>query len=86
MSSLSEPNITALMECLNEMSAHHRTYGVTAELAEGTRTFVLLLAPFAPHMAEELWARLGDPYSVYQQAWPQFDPDLAVEEMTTLVV
>jgi len=78
--------IAALMECLNEMSAHYHAHGVTAELAEVTRTFVLLLAPFAPHMAEELWARLGGSYSVHQQAWPQFDPDLAAEEMTTLVV
>jgi leucyl-tRNA synthetase len=34
------------------------------------RTFVKLLAPFAPHLAEELWANLGGPYSVHVQPWP----------------
>jgi leucyl-tRNA synthetase len=78
--------VAALMECLNEMSAHHRAHGVTAELAETARTFVLLLAPFAPHIAEELWARLGGPYSVHQQAWPAWDETRAVKETVTLVV
>ena len=35
------------------------------------RDFVLLLAPFAPHIAEELWERLGGPYSVHYQPWPE---------------
>jgi leucyl-tRNA synthetase len=34
------------------------------------RTFVRLLAPFAPHLAEELWHRLGEPFSVHTQPWP----------------
>jgi leucyl-tRNA synthetase len=78
--------VAALMECLNEMSAHHQTHGVTAELAATTRTFVLLLAPFAPFVAEELWERLGGPYSVHQQAWPTWDEAQAAEEIVTLVV
>jgi leucyl-tRNA synthetase len=78
--------IAALMECLNEMVAHHRDHGVTEGLVEATRTFVLLVAPFAPHIAEELWARLGEPYSVHQQTWPTWDEALAVEEAFTLVV
>jgi len=68
------------------MSVHHHAHGVTAELAEATRTFVLLLAPFTPHAAEELWARLGGSYSVHQQAWPAWDESLAAEETITLVV
>jgi leucyl-tRNA synthetase len=78
--------IAALMECLNEMVAHHQAHSVTAGLAEATRTFILLLAPFAPHIAEELWARMGEKYSVHQQAWPTWDEDLAAEEAITLVV
>ena len=78
--------VAALMECLNEMIAHGQAHGVTEELAEAVRTFVLLLAPFAPHIAEELWARLGGPYSVHRQAWPTWDEALAAEEMVTLVV
>ncbi len=39
----------------------------------GRRTLVLLLAPFAPHLAEELWARVGGEYSVHRQRWPLAD-------------
>jgi leucyl-tRNA synthetase len=78
--------IAALMELLNGMSAHHHKHGVTAELAEVVRTFVLLLAPFAPHIAEELWARMGETYSVHQQPWPEWDAALVAEATVTLVV
>jgi leucyl-tRNA synthetase len=78
--------IAALMECLNGLTAHHHAHGVTQELAEATRTFILLLAPFAPHIAEELWKRMGGAYSVHQQAWPTWDETLAAEETITLVV
>jgi leucyl-tRNA synthetase len=42
--------------------------------------FVLLLAPFAPHLCEELWERLGRPPSVSRQPWPSFDPALVVSD------
>ena len=50
------------------------------------RTFARLLAPFAPAHAEELWAALGQEYSVHEQAWPEWDESLIVEEEITLVV
>jgi leucyl-tRNA synthetase len=78
--------IAALMELSNAMGAHHRKYGTTTELAEAVRTYVLLLAPFAPHITEELWARMEEPYSVHQQPWPEWDAVLAAEETVTLVV
>jgi leucyl-tRNA synthetase len=62
--------IAALMEGLNTLSAYRRKFGVTGELGAATRTFICLLAPFAPHIAEELWQRLGGSYSVHQQPWP----------------
>ena len=42
--------------------------------------------PFAPHLAEELWARLGRPYSVHTQPWPAPDPAALAAEEVTLVV
>jgi leucyl-tRNA synthetase len=48
--------------------------------------FVLLLAPFAPHLAEELWVILGREPSVSQQPWPRFDPALTVSERMTIPV
>ena len=78
--------IAALMELLNAMSSHHHEHGVTEELTEAMRIYILLLAPFAPHIVEELWARMGGAYSVHQQAWPEWNEALAAEEMITLVV
>jgi leucyl-tRNA synthetase len=47
---------------------------------------MLMLAPLAPHMAEELWERSGRPYSVHRRSWPKWDEDLAREDEVTLVV
>ena len=74
------------MECLNELSAYYQANGITEELVEAVHTYVLLLAPFAPHIAEELWARMGEPYSVHQQAWPQWDEAQIAEETVTLAI
>ena len=49
-------------------------------------TLVLLTAPFAPHLAEELWERRGKPYSVHRQAWPAFDESLAAAETVEIAV
>ena len=47
---------------------------------------IRLMAPFAPHIAEELWERLGKRYSVHLQTWPEYDADKAREERVELVV
>ncbi len=51
-----------------------------------SRSIVLLLAPFAPHLAEELWSRIGGPYSVHRQPWPSYDPAALEDEVVTLVI
>ncbi len=54
---------------------------------ETCRDLVLMLAPSAPHLAEELWTNhLGRPYSVHQQPWPTWDEALAAEDELTLPV
>jgi leucyl-tRNA synthetase len=51
------------------------------------RALVQLLAPFAPYVSEELWrVDLGEPGSVHRSNWPVFDPALAAEDTTTMVV
>jgi leucyl-tRNA synthetase len=45
-----------------------------------------MLAPVTPHISEELWQRLGKPYSIHTQPWPQVDEAAAAEEEITLVV
>ncbi len=54
--------------------------------AEGIRTLVVLLAPFAPHIADELWHLLGESDSVHTQSWPSFDPVALVADEITLVI
>ncbi|MGE5596509.1 MAG: class I tRNA ligase family protein, partial [Hyphomicrobiales bacterium] len=53
---------------------------------EAIETMLLLAAPLAPHITEELWSRLGKPYSIHQQRWPRFDPDLARDEEVEIVL
>ena len=79
--------IAGLMEFTNALLKAKGTpvYGTEA-WEEAIETLLLLLAPCCPHVAEELWARTGRPYSIHQQSWPQYNPDLAAEEMITLVV
>ncbi|MDY7092287.1 MAG: leucine--tRNA ligase [Acidobacteriota bacterium] len=79
--------VSSLMELLNEMySAREAGAGGTEAWDEALRLYTLMLAPTAPHLAEELWQRLGNDYSVHQQAWPKMDEDAAAEEEITLVV
>ena len=73
--------IAAMMELSTTLS---RARGTSREY--GIDTLVLLLAPFAPHFAEELWERRGGRGSVHQQSWPAFDPALAAVKEITLVV
>ncbi len=54
--------------------------------AEGISTLILLMAPFAPHVTDELWHRLGNADSVHTQAWPKFDPAALVADEITLVI
>ncbi len=49
-------------------------------------TLLLLLAPIAPHLTEELWEKIGRPYSIHQQAWPEYDPELTKSDEITLIV
>ena len=53
---------------------------------EAIDSLLLLMAPSAPHLAEELWGRTGHEYSIHSQSWPEWDEELAREEEITLVV
>ena len=79
--------LAALMEYSNFLAKAKESGRMDASAwQEAIDTLLLLMAPSAPHFAEELWARLGKPYSIHQQPWPKWDEDLAREEEITLVV
>ena len=79
--------LASLMEFTNYLSKAQEAKNVSIPLwKEAIEYFLLLLAPSAPHIAEELWARSGHSYSIHKQPWPKFDEELAREEEITLVV
>jgi leucyl-tRNA synthetase len=79
--------LAALMELTNGLIRHRHAGPVERDAwNEGIESLLLMLAPVAPHISEELWARTGREYSVHAQAWPPWDPDLVREEEITLVV
>ncbi|HEX9057444.1 MAG TPA: leucine--tRNA ligase, partial [Ktedonobacterales bacterium] len=72
--------IAALMEYLNALESRSELH------REEVETFLKLLAPYAPYITEELWARIGGPYSIHQQPWPVYDPKELRAETVTIVV
>ncbi len=81
--------IAALMEAVNAFYRYKDRPGQSPDLAavrEGLDLLVLSLAPFVPHLAEELWERLGHAPSVHEQPWPSYDPQALEVEQVTLVV
>jgi leucyl-tRNA synthetase len=78
-------SIAALMEHTNYLLAIRGRVG-DDEWHDAMRIFVMVLSPFAPHHAEELWAVMGEEYSVHEQAWPGFDEALIQAHEITLIV
>jgi len=78
-------SIASLMELVNELYAveGQLSSSVTREVCQ---QLTLLLAPFAPYTAQELWNELGNSGAVFRQPWPGFDPDLAKEDLAELPV
>jgi leucyl-tRNA synthetase len=82
--------VAAIMELINQL------YQLPVEeiedapsqhaLREAAEAVVLLLSPFTPHIAEDLWQQLGHGGSVIRQPWPSYDPTLTQEEDMTIVI
>jgi leucyl-tRNA synthetase len=75
--------LMALSNAINEAAVAGATDDTVEEAID---TMLLLLAPLAPHLTEELWERRGHPYSIHQQAWPVADPAVAANEVIELPV
>ncbi len=81
--------ISAIMELVNEIQ---NTRGKLTEphndsvVNEAVRMVVFLLAPFVPHVAEELWEKLGGKASIFTQPWPKYNAKAIVDEKIELVI
>ncbi len=79
--------VSALMELANYMGKLKETGSVSTKAwNESIKTLLVLLAPTAPHMAEELWGRAGYKYSVHNQLWPKWDESMVTSDEFTMVV
>ncbi len=84
--------ISSLMIFINDIYEERSlTSGVTSFdqtiiNAGDFKKFIQLLVPFAPHIAEEIWEKLGHTESIFLSAWPKYDPELIKDEEINLVV
>jgi len=79
--------IASVMELLNTVQPTElNTPQRGAVMKESLETMVLLLAPFVPHISEELWQRLGNGTPLSRTAWPEYDRDAVVDEEVLVVV
>jgi leucyl-tRNA synthetase len=72
--------VSTMMKLVNHLNA------LEQPPREAVEKLVLCLSPFAPHLAEELWERLGHPPSIAHVAWPSFDPALCVDDVVEIAV
>jgi leucyl-tRNA synthetase len=77
--------LAVLMEYLNWLRGQSGAIGPQSIRRAG-QTLCLLLAPLAPHLAEELWQAIGGQFSVHEQAWPDYDPELLVGDTIEIPV
>ena len=79
--------ISALMELTNALNKAVSDKLTNTEVFDhGLETLIKLMAPVTPHISEELWSQLNNPYSVHQQPWPVADDEAILEDEITLIV
>jgi leucyl-tRNA synthetase len=79
--------VSSLMELMNEMyKAREAGAAGSDEWSEALEIYLKMMAPVTPHIAEELWAYLGKPYSVHTQQWPEVDEAATKEDSIELPV
>jgi leucyl-tRNA synthetase len=82
-------SVAAIMTLLNDLEAFaatHENASTSAAFAEGVRALLLMLAPFAPHITEELWERTGHNSSIHLEAWPAYDDAALARSVIPFVI
>lgn len=78
--------ISNIMELVNELYKLSEEEMKSSEAREAVNSIVVLLAPFVPHLCEEMWQMLGNQGSIFRAAWPQYDESSLKEDEATYVV
>jgi leucyl-tRNA synthetase len=79
--------IAAMMEAVNNLYGLKSEWGMEVpEWKEALDVLIVVLAPFAPHIAEELWRQLGNQGSVHQSKWPEYDEKYLAEDTVIIAV
>jgi leucyl-tRNA synthetase len=78
--------ISELMKLSNTITSSGPDRLRSPILQEALSGLIRLLAPFAPHIAEEFWSRLGGEGSVHQQSWPSVDPSALIQDTISIVI
>jgi leucyl-tRNA synthetase len=77
--------IASMMELLNQLEIGAYTYPITFN-RYCIEKFAQILAPFAPHLAEEIWEEMGHKESIFKSKWPEYDKEAVIEEKVTIAV
>lgn len=81
--------VSGIMELVNDLYKYKeidKNHINGPLLKEGIQTVIILLSPFAPHITEELWERIGNSTSVYLTDWPQYDEKAIIKDEIEIVV
>jgi leucyl-tRNA synthetase len=77
--------IASIMELVNQLYAEEQN--ISAEVMPGIlQTLALMLAPFSPYVAQEIWEELGREGPIFRHSWPVADPELAKEDEAEIVI
>ena len=72
--------ISKMMECMNKLSSSNT-------LSKKDKSIIIRVSsPFAPHLSEELWERIGHSGSVFNHSWPEFDKEMIVDDSMTIAI
>ena len=82
--------ISAIMELINQIydviAVASDDKHITAVLREAIESTIILLSPFVPHIAEEMWQGLGKTNSIFKCSWPSYDKTVVVEAIISIAI
>jgi len=80
-------SVARIMELTNALYKYDALESKNRKLMEeAIRDLLILLSPFAPHFCEEMWEKMGYPYSIFNQKWPEYDPMALVRDTVEMAV